>query len=991
MSVPTVTPSSTFSPFFTDAATPIDYSADRLLVLADLREVLLVERGAVDLFAVRLENGRPVGRWNYLCRVRQGALVLGSPRGPRHSIVGRPVLGARVSSLPLARLEGLSARRVDGPSESGKVVRGLPTREYGMAVREFVRGLEAGVVALAASMRDTLPPRDFVPLSPHEPTVVREGEAVRSVDGLRWITVEDGVVEMPEGVAGQLSAGAEVCVTERDWLMALGPARLRARSTLDLLGAGELWHRWVEYTTRFLYMIDRRIERRNSTELRALTSRAERGGDVLRSTARGFDTLVRDTEARVRLADVAGDPPALAAARLVASHAGFSVVAPPPGGAHGGRTDPLQAIALASGVRTRRIRLDDRWWRRDIGPMVGYRSSDGEPVALLPIGSRYVMAAPGEERVTPITPAVAATLTRHADVLYEPLPPAVTGVGGLLRFGLAKNRKDLWTLLSLGTLVACIGLLVPAMTGLVLGTYVARAEREMIVQGALLVIAGSLVAASLSVVQNFAALRIEGRSSARLQAGAWMRLLSLPATFFTNYSTAELGTTVLGVSVVQETLSGVMTTAALGLFAGLANLVLVYFYDVRLALIATALVLAGVLVCAVAGYFEVRLQRRLYTHEQRLSSRVFQLLTAVPKLRVAAAEERGFGVWAAEFLKARSIGVSARRVQNLVTTFNAGFPLVASVIVFAVVAGPMLGDVTVPAFLAFFAAFNLLLASVLQFTGAAITAMSVVPMLERLRPILAAEPEEHTGKADPGELSGRIELSRVSFRYGEDGPLVLDGVDLSVEPGEFVAIVGPTGSGKSTILRLLLGFESPSSGTVLYDGQDLGELDIGAVRRQCGVVLQNSSLLAGDIKANITGSTDHTIDDAWDAAAMAGIADDIANMPMGMHTVLSEGTNTLSGGQRQRIMIARALVSHPRIVLFDEATSALDNPTQKIVTESTRQLNATRIVIAHRLSTITDADKIVVLERGRIVQQGRYHELLEDADGLFARLARRQI
>ncbi|WP_256863310.1 ATP-binding cassette domain-containing protein [Microbispora sp. GKU 823] len=216
-------------------------------------------------------------------------------------------------------------------------------------------------------------------------------------------------------------------------------------------------------------------------------------------------------------------------------------------------------------------------------------------------------------------------------------------------------------------------------------------------------------------------------------------------------------------------------------------------------------------------------------------------------------------------------------------------------------------------------------------------------------------------------------------------------MDLSVEPGEFVAIVGPTGSGKSTILRLLLGFESPSSGTVLHDGQDLGELDIGAVRRQCGVVLQNSALLAGDIKANIIGSTDHTVDDAWDAAGMAGIADDIANMPMGMHTVLSEGTNTLSGGQRQRIMIARALVSHPRIVLFDEATSALDNPTQKIVTESTRQLNATRIVIAHRLSTIRDADKIVVLDRGRIVQQGKYHELLEDAEGLFARLARRQI
>jgi NHLM bacteriocin system ABC transporter ATP-binding protein len=704
---------------------------------------------------------------------------------------------------------------------------------------------------------------------------------------------------------------------------------------------------------------------------------------------RGFDTLVRDTEARVRLADVTADPPMLAAARLVASHGGFSVVAPPPGG--GRDVDSLQAIALASGVRTRSVRLDDGWWKRDIGPMVGYLREDDTPVALLPIGSRYVLAQPGQSRVTPVTRAVAATLANKADVLYEPLPPDVRTVAGLLRFGLARNGRDLFVLASLGTLVAVIGLLVPAMTGLVLGTFVARAERDLIVQGAALVIGGAFVAAALSIVQNVAALRIEGRASARVQAGAWTRLLSLPVTFFGRYSTGELGTTVLGVSAAQEMLSGVMTTATLGLFGGLANLVLVYVYDVRLALLATLLVLIGILVCAVAGFFEVRLQRRLYEQEQRLSSRVFQLLSAVPKLRVAAAEDQAFSVWNRDFMKARATSAKARRLQNLVTTFNAGFPLVCSFVIFAVAAGPLRGELPIAAFLAFFTAFNLLIASVLQFTGAAITAMSIVPMMEKLAPVLEVEPEDHAGKADPGELSGRITMSKVSFRYGADGPRALIDVDLSIEPGEFVAIVGPTGSGKSTILRLLLGFEQPDSGSVMYDGQDLAELDLGAVRRQCGVVLQNGALLAGDIRQNIVGSTGHTIDDAWEAAAMAGIDADISAMPMGMHTVLSEGTHTLSGGQRQRIMIARALVSRPRIVFFDEATSALDNPAQNVIAESTRRLNATRVVIAHRLSTIRDADKILVLDGGRVVQQGTYDELLADEQGLFARLARRQI
>jgi NHLM bacteriocin system ABC transporter ATP-binding protein len=525
----------------------------------------------------------------------------------------------------------------------------------------------------------------------------------------------------------------------------------------------------------------------------------------------------------------------------------------------------------------------------------------------------------------------------------------------------------------------------------VLGQFVPEAQHGLIIEGSVLVIAGALVAAAISTVLNLAALRLEGRSVSLVQSALWSRLLSLPTSFFSRYSTGELGMSALGVNAVQETLSGLATTAALGLLTGSVNLLLVFFYDLRLALIAVGLLLACTGVCAVLGYREVHWQRRLYDEQRLLSSQEFQILSGLTKLRIAAAEDRAFVKWSATFTSARGLATRARRVQNLLNTFNAVFPLTCSIAFFGIVAGPLHGQISVAAFLSFNAAFILLLTATLQFTGVAITTLNVVPMLERIEPILKAEPEAASGGADPGDLSGQITLSHVGFRYGEDSPLVLDDVSFNVDPGEFLAIVGPTGSGKSTLLRLLLGFDAPTSGAVLFDGQDMAQLEVGAVRRQCGVVLQNGQLFAGDIKSNIVGSSSYTLDDAWAAARMAGVDEQIAAMPMGMNTVLSEGAATLSGGQRQRIMIARALVSRPRILLFDEATSALDNPTQQVIAESMRQLNATRVIIAHRLTTVAEADRVIVLDNGRIVQQGGYQELLEDEDGLFASLASQQL
>lgn len=950
-----------------------DWGEHDQVVLASSSQVLVVARGQVDLFAVQLRDGEPHGPWVTLGRMQQGDVIVGPVPGPTRRILCRRVEDATVHLLDLRDVR--AALQQDGD---------------GVLSAALATGAESAVVMLAEqSRRGQLPPRDFTALTAGSQVRLEEKETARAVDKAVWVRIERGELRVGGPGGTTFCRGDWLCLTRQDWVVGVTSVWVDTVTTVELVHGDDFWRRLIAHHTRFLYAADRRAERIERETLARIARAQERDDATLRRIRSEHERLVTDDRHVSGIAEHADAGHLNAIVRVLRD---LSVPAvPPPQAAHMLATvTDFEQFGRTGWVRTRALRLEGRWWVQEMGPLVAEWGPDREPVALLPVDGGYLAhpAAGDPIRVTKDNQHLAH---RQAWTVYPLLPGEVRTLRGLLTYGRRGFRADFWKFWLTTILIGAAGLLTPVLNGRILGQFVEQANRSLIVQAGIAVLLSGLVVAAFSAVQNLAVLRLQGAITAKIQTAVWGRILQLPLPFFDRMSTGRLGSVVLGVKTAQETLSGVMVTATLGLVVAAANLVLLFWLSIPLALLAVVLVAIVVVASSAVCRRDVAVQRERYELDQRLSGMTFELLSAITKIRGAGAEQRALARWSALHREVHSAQLRSRWVQDRLQILSAVYPIFSLGMI--VVAAQMMGDgrPDLTGLLTFLMAFQLMMGSLLQFTVSLQQATPVVPMLEALEPLLDAELESGVEKAHPGDVSGDVSLRHVNFRYGDDGPLVLDDVTLSVHPGEFVALVGPSGSGKSTILRLLLGFDRPQSGSVLIDGQDLAELDVSAVRRQCGVVLQGGALMPGSIRENIAGSESLTDDDVWEAADMAGIGDDVRQMPMKLATMVSEGSQGLSGGQRQRLMIARALVNRPRLVIFDEATSALDNPTQQVVAAATRRLNATRVVVAHRLSTVRDADRIVVMDHGRIVQSGSYDELLEDDSGLFARLARNQM
>jgi ATP-binding cassette subfamily C protein len=483
--------------------------------------------------------------------------------------------------------------------------------------------------------------------------------------------------------------------------------------------------------------------------------------------------------------------------------------------------------------------------------------------------------------------------------------------------------------------------------------------------------------------------------NAKAQSAIFCHVLLLTAPFFRRFTDGDLLDRLMAISEVsQEFNSTSIRSLLVGLTASL-NLGLLFYYDPQLATVVLGLGLV-VLLFTVLGFVSIhKYQKVLLDLQGSFKGFVFEVTSAVGKIRLAGAGDRILGLWLKRYARQVSLKLRVQQIEDSVDTLNYSVPLAGLILVYAVGGHSLIGStaqasgLSLGIFLAFTTAMTTFLLGLTSLSTTALELLDMLAKFERIKPIIAAEKEISVDAIDPGPLEGRVTLQDVSFGYDPKGPAILEKLNIDIRPGEFLALVGPSGCGKSTIFRLLVGFERPDAGRVLFDGQDLNQLDLGAVRSQLGCVLQSAEVSAGSIVENIAGSSRVGIDEIWRAAEDAGLAEDIEQMPMGIHTMISEGGGNISGGQKQRLLIARALVKNPRILLLDEATSALDNNTQATVTASLKRRNVTRIAIAHRLSTIQDADRIIVLKSGKVSETGTFEALMEKS-GLFASMMSKQ-
>ena len=652
-------------------------------------------------------------------------------------------------------------------------------------------------------------------------------------------------------------------------------------------------------------------------------------------------------------------------------------------------TDKLNYVLGQFDIEYRKVELNDSYEGDSSSPLLIFTFLKNIPVVLFPKGKEkyyYINYQTGKKVY--IKASLVNRIELEAYSFYRPLPNKKVSVKEYAKYIQKSIRPiDIILLILFTGLATGVGLILPYLTKMLTGDVAMNKNMSQFILVSIYVVAAATGLLLVNAVKSFVNTRISIKIEKSVTEATMMRVLSLPTSFFKKYNTGELTMRFKSVPSLANTIVG-------SVFVTLISVIMSLAYLFQLVGFAPVLILPVALILITSTAFSILIsviQREYHRKQLELSSKeagvTYEMINGIQKIRLSGSEKRVFAKWASAYSRSAKVKYRPPLILRLSGAITLLITLLGNIALYyvAVKSGVDVGN-----YMAFVTSYGVLsgaFASVVSMVGVLFT---LQPMYEMARPILESEPESTIDKKIIDSITGNIRLENVSFRYNETGPLIVNDLSLDIKEGEYIAIVGQTGCGKSTLVRLLLGFEKPISGNIFFDDNNIDSVDLSSLRRNIGTVLQNGTLFHADIFSNIIISSPNLKEeDAWIAAEIANIADDIREMPMGMKTVISEGQGGISGGQKQRIMIARAIVHHPKVLVFDEATSALDNKTQKSISDSIAKLNCTRIVIAHRLSTIKNADRIIMLEGGKIIEEGNYQTLI-DKKGKFAELVERQ-
>ena len=943
------------------------------LDMGDPEFAWFIDKGAVDLFLVERRDGVEQSAPQHLLRADCGRLLPGvDPQ------VGNTTLSLIAKGLP------------------GTVLRRLPITSLA-AVRsaELAEHVDTWVMDVSVMLsRDVLSrPRPDVLVDPAQAPAAMSGTLSAQRDVV-WVS------EVPPGAGLFMSlidpaerksgtASAVIPLTPVSWLTLMEPVQLFARSS-ETLAEKSLLLPALAHFHAVAFSLER-LNRRLAVVDQANLERA-------RATNRRGD----EEGARRRLFNLYGllepedagenDSALLDVLRIIGRHERIDFKWPADTNTSDAAT-ALGDVLDASGVRGRRVRLaqEDRWWIGDSGAMLAFREDDGRPVALLPGVLGYYREVDSFGRKTRVTPERAKSLRAGAWVFYEPLPSSSLEPRDLFRLARKGGTVDFMRFVMTGLLGGLVMLLPAMVVGVILDEVIPTGAAGLLYAGIAALVAFALIRALLHVLQGTALMRLEGRATSRVEAAFWDRLLRLPLSCLHRYSAGDLAMRGMTFQHLRDTVQGVVANAVLSVVFLSPAFLLICLYDTMLGGITAAFGLLSLIVTVILGLGQISPQDRVIRTIHHLAGRLFQLINGIAKLRVEGAEGSAFAVWARDYREQKHAELQRGAFETHLQAFGTALPLLAGGAVILAATFPGRETITVGDFFVVYLLFMLFLTGVGRLGASFSAVAAIIPALEQVRPFLTEIPETSVDGEPVETLGGEIVFDHVSFQYDPDGPLILDDVSIHARPGEFVAIAGESGAGKSTVFQLALGLSQPSAGAVYYDGRDLKHLNIKQVRRQIGAVPQKVQLHPEDLWDNIVGDYEEaTVEDAWHAAKLAAVDRDIAAMPMGMLTNVGNSASVTSGGESQRITIAHALIRNPQILLLDEATNWLDNDSQSKIMVNLMGLTSTRIVIAHRLSTLRQADRIYVLRSGKVVQEGSFTELVA-TEGVFQDLVHRQM